>query len=447
MLWATTLVSGSASGESASNESAPDQLDMAAFESPPQLATPSKPYKNMGVKDKSLQLYFLTTRYNEGSQKAPRFSTSRHLDVGAGSVEYGSATLTKPPQLPHPATARNGSEYREALRLGSDLWLTAPVTKLTCFSDEQFFQKIRTWPNKICLYIHGYEKPFNRSLQDAAMLFADYQHFENTEENRLLPIVFAWPSAEAKTKYSVDEANIEWSQPAFESFMNRLLKEKNPSASIDIVTHSMGARLALSYLTKDHADLAKPWLRNLYMCSADVDFHSTAALAKTLDEVVSNSIYVFVSDRDMPLVISQYLHGQPRLGRPIDPPRGNDEQARTKANEVAGDFFKQLGSDAADLITGQGTTNTPEVLAWLKKNPNLDREFSERTRLLDVTNLVSANMGHGLPWSVLAGMIANQAKFPQLRVFPVHKKPDRTSLMESYGSPRVLYRFTRLEPN
>lgn len=398
-------------------------------------------------KDKSLQLYFLTTRLNEGSKSEPIFSTNRHLDFGNGSLEYGAATLTKPPGLTRPANAQNGNFYRESLRQASELWWKAPVSKVNSFDEEEFFRKVKTWPNRICVYVHGYYKPFNQSLQDAAMLFSDYQYYEDEEQKRMMPIVFSWPSAEGRSRYSVDEANLEWSYKSFEQFMNRLLKEKHPDASIDIVTHSMGARLPIAYIIRDHADLAKPWFRSIYLCNADVDLHSALDLIKTLEEAVSNTVYVFVSDRDMPLVMSQYLHGQPRLGRPIDPPRSDQEDSNKKRDEVSPDLTQQFAIEAASAFTGIGFANSPDVVAWLKSNPHLSKELGERSRFIDVTNLVTANMGHGLPWSILSGMLADKGKFPQLLVHQVYKKPDRTSLQESFGKPRVLYRFTRLDPN
>lgn len=402
---------------------------------------------NASWKDKSLQLYFLTTRLNEGSKKEPVFSTNRHLDFGNGSLEFGVATLTKPQGLTRPANAQNGTAYRESLRQSSELWWKAPLAKVNCIDEEEFFNKVKGWPNRICVYVHGYYKPFNQSLQDAAMLFADYQYYEDEEHKRMLPIVFSWPSAEGRARYSVDEANLEWSYKSFETFMNRLLKEKHPDASIDIVTHSMGARLPISYVTRDHADLAKPWFRSLYLCNSDVDFHATVDLIKTLEEAVSNTVYAFVSDRDMPLVMSQYLHGQPRLGRPIDPPRSAEDTDSKKRDEVSPDTIQQFAIEAANAFTGIGFANSPDVVSWLKSNPHLSKELGERSRFIDVTNLVTANMGHGLAWSILSGMLADKAKFPQLLVHQVYKKPDRTTLQESFGKPRVLFRFTRLEPN
>lgn len=410
-------------------------------------APDSTSISNASWKDKSLQLYFLTTRLNEGSKKEPIFATNRHLDFGNGSLEYGVATLTKPQGLIRPASAQSGAAYRESLRQSSELWWKAPVAKVNCFDEEELFNKVKRWPNRICVYVHGYYKPFNQSLQDAAMLFSDYQHYEDEDQKRMLPIVFSWPSAEGRARYSVDEANLEWSYKSFETFMNRLLKEKHPDASIDVVTHSMGARLPIAYITRDHADLAKPWFRSLYLCNSDVDFHSTVDLIKTLEEAVSNTVYAFVSDRDMPLVMSQYLHGQPRLGRPIDPPRSDEDPNNKKREEVTPDIIQQFAVEAASAFTGIGFANSPDVVSWLKSNPHLSKELGERSRFIDVTNLVTANMGHGLAWSILSGMLADKAKFPQLLVHQVYKKPDRTTLQESFGKPRVLYRFTRLEPN
>jgi esterase/lipase superfamily enzyme len=401
---------------------------------------------------KGVQVYFATSRLNDGSRSSPDYGGSRHLDLGSGSLEYGTAALHVPSNLVSPNQVPTGPQYRDLLKSDTDLWRSAKVNFVGCFDEEDLLKKVRNCSGKICIYVHGYDKPFVEALQDASMLFADYMQF-NADNEQFLPIMFSWPSAGGRSKYSVDEANIEWSKRAFNHFMDELIKAKNSDASLDIVGHSMGNRLLVSYLSREHKDIKAPFANNLFLCSADVDFHTVEESKSKLEDTVNKMVYVTVSDKDRPLIMSQYMHGEPRLGRPVDPPAPPPGQNTVTPQTIAknglgglSDFWTQLGAEAAEFWFGPTCTDTPEVLAWLAQNPGLDQEFGEKTRLLDVTDLSIHTMGHGIPWSVVSAIMAGYLDFPQLRGRAVHKKPDKAYLSECGGKPRVLYRYIRLDP-
>ncbi|MBX9721775.1 MAG: alpha/beta hydrolase [Candidatus Obscuribacterales bacterium] len=396
---------------------------------------------------KGIQLYFATSRLNDGSKSEPSYGGSRHLDLGTGSLEYGTAALRTPSNMASPNQAASGPQYRDMLKADTDLWRGARINFIGCFDEDDLFKKVRECSGKICVYIHGYDKPFEEALQDAAMLFADYSQYKD-DQHQIVPILFSWPSAGGRGKYSVDEANIEWSKKAFEHFMDRLIEAKNPDASLDIVSHSMGNRLTFSYFIREHLNFKKPYLNNMYLCSADVDFHTVEAWRDKLEAAVNDMIYIFVSDKDRPLIMSQYVHGEPRLGRPIDPPGAAPvtDPAQIPAAAATSDFWLKLTMDAAEMWFGPSNTDTPDVLAWLQQNPALDQEFGEKSRLIDVSDLALANMGHGLAWPVVSSIMAGYLDFPQLRGRPAHKRPDKTYLAQCGGRPRVLYRYIRLDP-
>lgn len=406
-----------------------------------------KPEMKIRSIPKGMQLYFATTRLNEGSRSSPQYGGSRHLDLGNGSLEFGTAALRTPKGLIEPARAKTGIQYRDLLKVDSELWHKASINFIGCFDEEDLLKKVRNFQGKVCIYIHGYDKPFNEALQDASMLFADYLQYEDS--SHLMPVLFSWPSVGGRSKYPVDEANVEWSKKPFDLFMDHLIKELGPNASLEVVGHSMGNRLVVPYLTEDHAGIKKPFVDNLFLCAADLDFHSVESQKGKIEESVSKLVYVTVSDKDRPLIMSQYMHGQPRMGRPVDPPGSLlSDPAATPATgkPTTGDFFVQLGLEAAEFWFGPSCTDTPDVVAWLSKNPSLDQEFGPRTRLLDVTDLALHTLGHGVPWSVVSSIMAGSVEFPQLHGRPVHKRPDRAYLQECGGTPRVLYRYTRLDP-
>ncbi len=406
---------------------------------------------------KSIQLYFATSRYNAGSRSDPSYNGSRHFDLGFGSLEYGTATLRTPQNLISPNRALSGLQFRDLMKADTDVWRVAKRNFIGCFSEDDLIEKVRKCSGKICIYIHGYDKTFDEALQDTAMLAADYGQFVE-EGKSFMPILFSWPSSGERSRYAEDEANVEWSQQLFDHLLDRVIKEKSADCSVDVVAHSMGNRLIFSYLTEEHPELSKPLLNNLFLCSGDVDFHAVEAAREKIENAVSGMVYIFVSDRDRPLIMSQYMHGSPRLGRPMDPPSSTPQQnsstAKTSDNKptsltdkfMNGDFWKQLSLDAAELLMAPSFTDTPDVATWLNKNPQLDREFGTKSRLLDVSELSIANMGHALAWPIVSSIMAGYLDFPQLRGRPVHKRPDAKFLDQCGGKPIFLYRYIRFEP-
>ena len=302
---------------------------------------------------------------------------------------------------------------------------------------------MREWTGRICIYIHGYDKPFVQAAEDSCMLFSDYQQYVTAPSRKLLPLLFSWPSSGGRTEYGTDEANLEWSAPAFDNFLQRVIKEKNPAAQLDIVAHSMGVRLLVSYLEKQSADSNNPVFDNIFLSEGDIDFHLLEMKKYLLDRSVANKAFVFVSDRDKAMIISHFYHSSPRLGRPVDPPKFTIAQ-RNKLFSSA--YLEQLAVDTSDLLGGNSYTEPAEVKQWLSENPALDREFSEKCRFVDVTDLVTKDFGHGLPFSVIASYMSGKGSPHQLKEQIVHKRPDHTTLNQSGGKPRYLYRYIRLEP-
>ena len=386
----------------------------------------------------TFQLYFATTRLNEGTTRSPRFGPHRHLNTGEGSLDYGIAGIHEPTGLVSPARAKDGREYKRLLRLDADGWRKQKFSFLTTTDADAFFKKVHDWDGPISIYIHGYDKPFEEAVEDAAMLYNEYQEYD--PNRTFLPVLFSWPSVGFRTEYGTDEANLEWSTDSFDAFMDRLLQEKSPSSTIDLVAHSMGTRLIYWYLNKARESHG-PLFRNLFLCSADVDFHTAEEKKQLLEDAVTNKVYIFVSDRDKPLILSQYIHSQPRLGRPIDPPKFT----RQRSQVLTTDYLLQLTTDTGDLLLGNDFTEPTDVRRWVNEKPSLSREFGPKSRFIDVTNLITKDFGHGVAFPVVAALMAGQ-KMPQLKQTTVHKRPDRTTLNMHGGTPKYLYKFLRLEP-
>jgi esterase/lipase superfamily enzyme len=389
-----------------------------------------------------MQLYYATTRWNEGSDMSPNYRGERHLDSGNGTLEFGTAGLLEPTDLKSPSTASSGKQYKRMMRQNADAWRESKFTFVSKTDEEDFFKHIHDWTGTICIYIHGYDKPFIEAAEDACLVFKDYQQYETTPQKKLLRILFSWPSVGGRTEYGTDEANLEWSAPAFDTFMDRVLAEKNPQAKLDIIGHSMGVRLIMGYLSKNCTIKDKPIFENVFLCSGDIDFLLMEGQKKLLDQAVADKAFIFVSDRDKAMILSHFVHEKPRLGRPIDPPKFTMAQRNQVFSSV---YLEQILSDTSDLLGGNDYTESPDVKKWLADNPKLDQDFSPKSRLIDVSQLVTKDFGHGVPFSVLAAYMAGKGT-PLLKENVVHKRPDRTSLKQNGGKPSHLYRFLRLEP-
>ena len=390
-------------------------------------------------KQGTLPIYYATTRLNEGEKDNPVYGYRRHLDLGDGSVDFGVCRLAYPANAPNLATARDGAQYKSIIKQIGQLWETTKIRSTETYKNEdEFFNVVRGWEGTICVYTHGYDISFDEALRDLALICAELE--VKHPESRVLPVLFSWPSIGARTEYSADEANLEWSEKPFFDFLDRLFKEKSPGATLDLVAHSMGCRPIFRYCQKTAPTITSGHVRNIFLCSADVDFHYAEQHKKELQDSVSNFVYVLVSDKDGPLIMSEYLHGQPRLGRPLDPPKFT----RQRSELTQADYWAQVAGDALDLVRRNGMNDNPEVQQWLSGNPELAQDYGPKARLVDVTEVMNESVGHALAWPIVAGLMAQHPSLKPLPSTVVYKKPDRGWLQRCNGKPFRLYKFVKV---
>ncbi len=141
------------------------------------------------------------------------------------------------------------------------------------------------------------------------------------------------------------------------------------------------------------------------------------------------------------MITSQLLHGQPRLGRPIDPPNIRAD----KSEFLSSAFWSRLTLDASALIIPDALNLDTDVVRWINQNPKLAKEFGEKTIFIDVTNLVTGELGHRLAYPVIAGIL--KETLSPLSSTVVYKRPDKLTLEAMGGSPRWLYRFHKIDSN
>lgn len=201
-------------------------------------------------------------------------------------------------------------------RLGSDLEDVSSIGSITSKSQEQFQSALLdAGDQEIIVFVHGY----NNSFTDAIRRSATIQ--EDIAPNSTV-IAYTWPSDGELLSYAYDESSTDTALQNFKLFMD-MLTETIPSERVSIIAHSMGSRLVTKYIGSlaergRLPDTTK--FDNLIFAAADIstDFFQQQE-EMPLDPRYPMSAYaeritVYSSANDMPLNVSNKLHGDQRLG-------------------------------------------------------------------------------------------------------------------------------------
>ncbi len=243
-------------------------------------------------------------------------------------------------------------------------------------------QSLRSADHNVFLFVHGYKNSFKAALYKAA-------HLAYYAERPM--IFYSWPSVSRLQAYSSDENNCEWSQEHFNEVVTKLtaLYKADPSFKVRLVTHSMGARLAVraAPLLRE-----QPWAVELSLVCPDIDDGLVRHYTKRyLSAKGTATIRVYMSHRDQALAISQFFHGgYARLG------------------ECAKSFWELTTHAGTGGDTGK---NDPELLALLEKTKH-------RMQTINFTSIDSGPMGHKVPAKLLCSMSFTNAPPPELKLIP-----------------------------
>lgn len=442
----------------------------------------SAAYAQKFSNSREIGVFYATTRQNDSPSGRPLYGAARHIDIGLGqgSTEYGVATFLKPDSnIPTIANSPSWNQLRSEMAKRDTYWVGAKVGQINRLSDTDFFNRLKNFHGLICIYIHGYDMTFEESARELAELADEYERRAPGQD--ILPVLFAWPSTGNKADYTGDEASLEWSEAPFREFVNRLAREKSYDTSIDLVAHSMGSRLAFWYGTAQSqlppgSSGATPF-RNVFLSCADIDYHTAEQRKGDLQKCTEKSVFVLTNDNDGPLLTSQALHAQTRLGRPADGgiairqiattgnlsasksadllstvnslftanPNGNDKDSKSGLAKFALDTFLQKKNAQNNAANGLSQpAEAADIATWLAKNPYLSREYGPKAQLIDDTGLVTVNMGHRIAWPLLVGLMLSQPNLSPFATSVVHKRPDALLLRQMGNTPTYLYRYNKI---
>ncbi|MBI3916077.1 MAG: TRAP transporter substrate-binding protein DctP [Betaproteobacteria bacterium] len=151
------------------------------------------------------------------------------------------------------------------------------------------------------LYVHGFANTFDDALRRAAW----------TGWNAKRPVVaFAWASQGKGTPgdYRIDQETADKSREMLALLLDRLGHEYDTRTDVDIVVHSMGARLTLGALEAlDNKNVPGKALkfRQLVLVAPDVASESLKKSWKSLIKYFENKATLYISDHDLALGISR----------------------------------------------------------------------------------------------------------------------------------------------
>ena len=312
------------------------------------------------------------------------------------------------------AQSNSWNTYKFRLKANDSAWSLARVINTKAMDENSYWSLLSKRNGIICLFVHGYDESMIDSIRDTAAIGVA---LSNKEKNQTItPILFSWPSYNSTSEYTSDEENMNWSKVPFRTFVEKLATIKAPNTKLYIIGHSLGSRLVFD-LTNSQKLLESPKIDKIVLSSSDFDYHQALQQKERLERLVKENISVLVSDRDGPLLTSQLLHKTPRLGRPIDPPNiSSSTNSSTATSTQKKSFWRGILSEASNFLSPKTTHNSQETLKWLSAGKSQAIELGPKSKFYDVTELVTADLGHRLAWPVITSLLANANSLKTARI-------------------------------
>ncbi|MBS0506332.1 MAG: alpha/beta hydrolase [Proteobacteria bacterium] len=255
-----------------------------------------------------VRLYYATTRQATGAKKAAdAFGSARSDELNFGMVEVSIPADHRWARLESPSKMRLEWDTNpdRHVTLGDRFQaLSAADLRADLARLAGGFSRAG-----VLVFIHGYRNSFAESAQRAAQLAYDLAFPGPT-------LVFSWPSDGDLRSYVRDEekARTAWRQMA--QVLDQLTT-LGPDIPVFAIAHSMGNRV----LTQGLAELlrqrpgADRALRQVVLAAPDIGQEEFRQ--RWIYELKSASApryTLYASNQDLPLALSDWLHGEPRLG-------------------------------------------------------------------------------------------------------------------------------------
>ena len=158
----------------------------------------------------------------------------------------------------------------------------------------------------VVLVIHGYNTTWTWAAREAAQLGMDLEDQGIT----VVPVLYSWPSG-GLMRYPADENSANRSVVRFTQVLNDVV-ERLPDGQVNLVAHSMGARVvssAIHEIWDTNAQRPEHQLGNIILASADIDALEFKERYMLNLLASSQRTTLYVTSNDRALSISERLHG------------------------------------------------------------------------------------------------------------------------------------------
>ncbi len=233
-----------------------------------------------------------------------------YFSAGRGELTFGIAQVSMPDDH-RMGALENPRWWRLEFRPNPDKHVA--VMSVGELERDRFIERMRESiagdaSNDALLFVHGYNVAFVDALRRTAQLAKDLD-FSG------IAIAYSWPSEANHLKYTVDEANVRWSQPHFLEFLELCVRDLGLD-SVQIIAHSMGSRLLGEILGQSpdiglQAEEAR--LTQTIFAAPDIDSDTFCDLAKQFTHE-QRRCTLYSSSNDKALKASKAVHKHPRAG-------------------------------------------------------------------------------------------------------------------------------------
>jgi len=263
-----------------------------------------------------------------------QISTSEGIDFTAKRSDYGALHFGEC-NISIPDTHKIGRvESPSILRLEyfPDPERHIILQTIENLDEQMFFRKVadsiaKAPARDAFVFIHGYNVSFEDAARRTGQIAFDLDFIG-------APVFYSWPSNGKLADYPADEANIIWTAPHFERFLE-LLSQYGGAKRIHIIAHSMGNRAVCDALKHVKRTGSRMKFNHLVLAAPDIDADTFRELADNLTGL-SERVTLYESSKDKAIKASRKFHQNPRAGEPLLIIKGLDT---VDASKVDTDFL------------------------------------------------------------------------------------------------------------